>query len=178
MGGSKRLNTSANSDLTQTFNVYRFWEIENYGTVAKHDDRIMTKDEKRALNILQNTILLKKGKYETGLLWREDKVNLPNNRQLEVQRLQSLERKLARNEDLKTKFHKTVKQCIDNNHATKIPPEDLTPEKVSTTPIINYIPHQAVLNQHKPDNICVDYDTAAKYRNCSLNEHLLKGPDL
>ena len=59
MGGNKRLNTSANSNLTQTFHVERFWEIKNYGTVSKHDDRIMTKDEKRALNILQNTISFK-----------------------------------------------------------------------------------------------------------------------
>ena len=57
MGGNKRLNTSVNSNLTQTFNVERFWKTENYGTVPKHDDRIVTKDEKRALNILQNTIL-------------------------------------------------------------------------------------------------------------------------
>ena len=70
-----------------------FLEIENYGTVPKHDDRIMTKDEKSALNILQNTISFKEGKYETGLLWKEYRVNLPNYRQLAVQRLQSLEKK-------------------------------------------------------------------------------------
>ena len=87
----------------------------------------MTKDEKRIFNIFQNTISFKEGKYETGLLWKDDRVNLPNNRQLAVQRLLSLEKRLAKNEDLKTKYHKTVKQYIDNNHATKIPPEDLTP---------------------------------------------------
>ena len=77
-------------------------EIENSGTVPKHDDHIMKKDEKRALNILQNTISFKEGKYETGLLWKEYRVNLPNNRQLAVQRLQSSEKRLARNEELKT----------------------------------------------------------------------------
>ena len=79
---------------------------------------------------------------------------------------------------MKTKYHKTVKQYIDNNHATKISPEDLTPEKASNTPIINYIPQHAVSNQYKPDKVRVVYDAAAKYRNCSLNDHLLKGPDL
>ena len=130
-------------------------EIENYGTVLKHDDHIMTKDEKRALNILQSTISFKEGKYETGLSWKEYRVNLWNNRQLAVQRLQSLEKRLARNEDLKTEYHKTVKQYLDNNHVTKIPPEDLTLEKIYMV-----------------------YDAAAKYRNCNLNDHLLKGPDL
>ena len=164
MGGNKRLNTSVNSNLTQT--------------VPKYDDRIITNNEKRTLNIFQNTISFKEGKYKTGLLWRGDEVNLRNNRQLAVQRLQSLEKRLARNEDLKTKCHKTVKQYIDNNHATKIPPEDLTPENTSTTPIINYIPHHAVLNQYKPDKVHVVYNAAAKYKNCSLNDHLLKGSDL
>ena len=69
----------------------------------------MTKDEKRAINILQNTISFKEGKYKTELLRRRDRVNLPSNRQLAIQRLQSLEKVLARNDDLKTKYHKTVK---------------------------------------------------------------------
>ena len=56
----------------------------------------MTKYEKRALNMLQNTISFKEGKYESRLLWKEDRVNLPNNRQLAVQRLQSLEKSLAK----------------------------------------------------------------------------------
>ena len=36
--GNKRLNTSVNSILTQTFHAERFWEIENYGTVPKQED--------------------------------------------------------------------------------------------------------------------------------------------
>ena len=35
----------------------------------------MTKDEKRALNILRKSISFKEGKYEIGLLWKEDRVN-------------------------------------------------------------------------------------------------------
>ena len=92
--------------------------------------------------------------------------------------MQSLEKRLTKNEDFKTKYHKTVKQYIDNNRATKTTPEDLTPEKTSTTLIINYIPHHVALNQYKPDKVRVVYDAAANYRNCSLNDHLLKGPDL
>ena len=92
--------------------------------------------------------------------------------------MQSLEKRLARNEDLKTKYQKTVKQYIVNNHDTKIPPEDLTPEKASNTSIINYIPHDTLLNQYKPVKVRVVYDAPAKYRKCGLNHHLLKGPDL
>ena len=51
----------------------------------------MTKDEKRAFNIL-----FKEENCETGLLWREDRVNLPSNRQLTAQRLQALEKKVSK----------------------------------------------------------------------------------
>ena len=64
-------------------------------TVPKHD-RIMTKDEERALNILQNTISFKEGNYETRLIWREDKINFSNNSELAVQELQSLEQSITK----------------------------------------------------------------------------------
>ena len=131
MGDNKRLNTSVSSNLTQTFNIKRFWKIENYGTVPKHNDRIMTKDKKELLIFCRTLFHLQKESMKLGSHGGADKVNLPNNRQLAVQKLQSLEKRLARNKDLKTKYHKTVKQYIDNNHATKIIPEDLTPEKAS-----------------------------------------------
>ena len=66
MGGNKRLNTSVNSNLTQTFNVARFGEIENYGTVPKHDDRIMTKDEKGLLIFYRALFRLKEESAKLG----------------------------------------------------------------------------------------------------------------
>ena len=56
----------------------------------------MTKDEERALNILQNTISFKEGNYETRLIWREDKINFSNNSELAVQELQSLEQSITK----------------------------------------------------------------------------------
>ena len=56
----------------------------------------MTKDEERALNILQNTISFKEGNYDTRLIWREDKINFSNNSELAVQELQSLEQSITK----------------------------------------------------------------------------------
>ena len=49
----------------------------------------MKKDEERALNILQNTSFFTEGKYGTRFLWRDDKANLCNKRELAVQKLHS-----------------------------------------------------------------------------------------
>ena len=51
---------------------------------------MLRKEEKRAVSISENTTVLKDEYYETGLLCKEDKPNLPYNRQLAVQRLQNL----------------------------------------------------------------------------------------
>ena len=66
MGSNKGLNTSINSNLTQTFNVERFGEIENYGTVPKQDDRFMTKDEKGLLIFYRTLFRLKKESTKLG----------------------------------------------------------------------------------------------------------------
>ena len=63
--GNKRLNTSVNSILTQTFHAERFWEIENYGTVPKQEDRM-----KKGLLIFYRTLFkelhLKKESTKVG----------------------------------------------------------------------------------------------------------------
>ena len=43
---------------------------------------------------------------------------------------------------------------------------------------MNYIPHHCVFSKGKPGKIRVVFDAGAKYNNTSLNEHLLKGPEL
>ena len=54
---------------------------------------MLTKEEKQAVSILVDTTILQDRHYEIGLLWKEDKPNLPYNRQLAVQRLRNLDRK-------------------------------------------------------------------------------------
>ena len=38
--------------------------------------------------------------------------------------------------------------------------------------------HIIVLHPKKPDKVCIAFDASAKYKNNSINNHLLKGPDL
>ena len=56
--------------------------------------KTMSKDEKRAMSILQTLTVLKNQRYEIPLLCKEDHPKLLNNKELALPRLYSLEKKL------------------------------------------------------------------------------------
>jgi len=134
----------------------------------------MTKDEKRANKILQDSTKFINGHYEIGLLWKSDTPKLSNNRQLAIKRLGSLERKLSKNPQLAKKYSDVLNQYIASGHATRLNPFDSN----ELSNIVNYIPHHCVLNPKKPNKVRVVFDAAAKFESSCLNDHLLKGPDL
>ena len=85
MGGKNSSLSLTSNSINTSFGLESFWSLENYGTVRKNDPIMLTKKEKRAVSILEDTTVLKDGHSEAGLLWKEDKPNLLYNRQLAVQ---------------------------------------------------------------------------------------------
>ena len=65
------------------------------------------------MDILERTTkLTADGHYETGLLWRRDDVQLPNNRRETEIRLQSLRQKSHRDSSLQEKYRATMEDYI------------------------------------------------------------------
>ena len=64
-GQSKNLNFNF---INTYFDLEQFWNLENYRTLPKTNPNLLTKDEKRAVNILENICEFIKGKYQVGLL--------------------------------------------------------------------------------------------------------------
>lgn len=62
---------------------------------------------------------------------------------------------------------------IEKGHAENVPKEELEPKDRP----VWYLPHHPVMHPLKPDKVRVVYDCAAKYRQMSLNQQLLQGPD-
>jgi len=61
--------------------VEKFWAPESYG-FGNDGDSANSVEDNRALEILERTTRLKNGRYEVGLLWRDDDCHLPHNRLL------------------------------------------------------------------------------------------------
>ena len=155
--------------------IERFWDIECYGTVNKKDPKALPKGDKRAVDILAKTTKKENNRCTVGLLWKEDIVTLTNNRSLAISRMISLEKKFDRQPDFKMKYVETINQYIKDGRATKI---DINERNDNFNNKVNYIPHQAVTNIKKPGKTRIVFDAGTKCQNTSLNENLLKGPDL
>lgn len=111
--------------------------------------RVNTNDSKAIALMEKTTRPLPDGRWETGLLWRNPEVTLPNNRQCALKRLQSLERKLAADENLAAAYTDKMNQLVAKGYARK-----LSDREVSTpAPRKWYLPHFAVTNPNKPGRL-------------------------
>ena len=77
MGGSKHnirkgsCNFLCNNSIsTIDQNVQNFWKLESYRTLTKLSSEKLPPDEKRSLNILEETTVIKDNGVETGLSWK------------------------------------------------------------------------------------------------------------
>ena len=175
--------TSYNKKLSEQ--IDKFWNLESFGTRADHDSRLETSvcnisaphnlsgEDIRAVEILQKTTRMSEGHYETGLLWRDENVKLPNNRSKAVRRLSSLKRRFSRDSELEERYRTIMKEYVAKGYARKLTPE----EAADTGPRTWYLPHFPVLNPNKPGAVRIVFDAAAEYGGTSLNNNLLQGPD-
>ena len=135
----------------------------------------MGADEKRAWKILLETTKHNGERYESGLLWKSDDIKLENNYSMALNRLLTLERKFIKDPSFAARFRKVMEEYVHLKHARKLSAQEInefTPGRVW------YNPYHAVVNPNKPEKCRVVFDLAAKFKGVSLNDALLKGPDL
>lgn len=119
---------------------------------------------------------------EQNIHWNEDKhlemplpfkarPTLPNNKALALICLDHLKRKLRRDQTYLKHYKTFMTEILDRGDA-----EQVTMEGASGNTW--YIPHHGVYHPRKPGKLRVVFDCSARYKDASLNEHLLTGPDL
>ena len=145
-------------------------DAKEHSTLASHN---LSREDMHAVDILQRTTKMRSGHYETGLLWRNEEVQLPNNRSEAERRMQSLKRKFSSQPDLEERYRAVMEDYIAKGHARKLSPE----EAANRGPRTWYLPHFAVVNPNKPGKVRIVFDAAAECEGTSLNKNLLHGPD-
>lgn len=119
---------------------------------------------------------------EENIHWQEDKhlkmrlpfkgrPILPNNKALALIRLDHLKRKIRQDQTYLEQYRTCMTLILKRGNA-----EQVTTEGASGNTW--YIPHHGLCHPRKPGKLRVVFDCSARYKNTSLNEHLLTGPDL
>ena len=116
----------------------------------------------------------KEKRWEIGLLWKEDNVDMPESNVLAQRRLFSTEKIMDSNPVFAKKYCQQVSDYVAKGYAVKLDKTDAELNKGR----IWYLPHFSVQNPNKPDKFRYVYDCAAKSNGVSFNDHLIQGPDL
>ena len=151
----------------------KWWDMATYASVCDVSGR--SKEEKRALSILERTTKHNGERYEVGLMWADDNPDLPNNFYSAYQQFLSMEKRLEKDLELKEAYKATIEKDLENHFVRK-----LDQEEVSRTEndMQWYLPHHPAKHPHKPGKVRRVCNAASKFRGVSLNDKLLSGPEL
>jgi hypothetical protein len=151
----------------------RLWQTD-FEDIRMGDSKTMSIEDKRALDVMEKTTTTVDGHYQISLPWADDSA-LPCNREYAAARLQQVKRRLLRNPELHRMYCKQMDDYLHEGYARAAQPS-LT--ETTTSPCrIWYLPHHPVQSAKKPDRVRVVFDSAARFKGTSINEHLLQGPD-
>lgn len=160
------------SDVNLHELVKSYFAIESVGT-AKHQP--MSADDVKVMQVIESTLKHDGERYEVGFPWRNEEVELPDNKPMAMKRLMSLEKSLERTPELKKWTIEKFEELQAKGYVRKANENDMTTDWKRTW----ILPTFTVINENKiPIKPRQVYDAAAKYKGVSLNSELLSGPDL
>ncbi|CAK1584170.1 unnamed protein product [Parnassius mnemosyne] len=175
---SNKCNTILNFHLQVDENelLKKFWELEAEPT-ASTCKIIFTEEEQKCETIFANTTTRNdSGRYIVKLPFRDKdpKCQYGNSRHIALRRLHLLEKRLARNSDLKERYSAVIREYIDLNHM------EIVPEEERDNPCAVYLPHHAIIREDKSTTkLRVVFDASCPGTNgISLNHDLMVGPVL
>ena len=145
-------------------------DFSNCSHVPPLQTDTISQDDLKFVKIIESSIHRQEnGFYESPLPFR-DAPNLPNNRCVAKKRLDHLKRRLLKDSRYLCDYQKFMDDIIAEGYAV---------ESQDTDEFNNwYLPHHGVYHHKKPDKIRVVFDCSARYKNTSLNDQLLQGPDI
>lgn len=170
-------NDAALSDL-----VKKSFSTEDFGVKVTHE-KPRSREDERAMQLMISTTrkIESENRYETGLLWKSDNIDLPESYSNAFIRLKCQERKMDKDTEFADLYCKKMAEYEEKGFIRKISPmEDVSTENSSTdkSKRLWYLPHFGVKNPNKPGKIRLVFDAAAESHGMSLNKALVQGPDL
>ena len=162
--------------------VKSWYDVKSFGANKQVDSRSAA--DARAHEILESTTIHIGLRYNVGMLWAADNTKLykntgqqttPNNYFSSLVQLKSLEKRSAKDEDLREKYTSTIKEDPNKGFVIELPDAHKVESRSDKE---WYLPHHPFVNQNKPGKVRRALNGAAKFHGASLNKSLLTAPDL
>ncbi|XP_037931374.1 uncharacterized protein LOC119666163 [Teleopsis dalmanni] len=141
--------------------------------VATPKAELLSVEDQRAEEIMRKC-QLRGNRYVVNLPWNTDTVELPNSLPMALRRAECLRRKMHGDPELCQNLKEQITTLVSKGYATELPPEAINERGGK----IWYLPIFIVRNLLKPKKHRLVWDAAAKAEGVSLNDFLLKGPDM
>ena len=140
-----------------------FFNVENIG--VRSSPIVESEEDVRASKILEATTKRIGSKFQTGFLWKEDDVYLPDSYDVALHRLKAIESKMSRYQNFSNAYQNIVEGYIEKSYVRKVPEDELGRQHGRKW----YLPHFGVVNPNKPKKIRLVFDAAAQIEGVSLN---------
>lgn len=153
--------------------LQKFWVLESDD--YKHTTR-MTEEEIKCEKMFAETYKRdREGRFIVEIPLKNKDYDFGDTKQIAEKRLEQLERRLNKNNDLKQEYTKVLMEYLELKHMEEIHTED-----INNTKGIFYMPHHAVVRLDKTTSkLRIVFDASCKGpNNKSLNENMLIGPKL
>lgn len=140
-----------------------------------------SKQDQYALEILESTAKrLPSGRFEVGLLWRNDIRDVPDSYPQALSRFLGLEKRMERDDNFKKGYCTFINNMLEKGYAEECS-KDTYHNEINSLYHINkirwYLPHFSVVHPQKK-KLRVVHDAAARTSGVSLNSLLFPGPAL
>lgn len=162
------------SELEKLENMYRESVQLDFPEKQIDEKKENSQEDNLFMKKVSDSVHKTDGHYEMCLPFREEQVNLKNNKQQAEQRLSYLKKKMVSDETYCRQYKEFMADMIAKGYAEKVPQEEINRSDGK----VFYIPHFGVYHPKKPQKIRVVFDCAAKCDGESLNDKLLQGPNL
>ncbi|XP_062538907.1 uncharacterized protein LOC134207198 [Armigeres subalbatus] len=163
-----RINCSTATTKVLEELVARFWASEEVG-----NSKVLSSEEKLCEDNFRNSVRRKSdGQYSISLPKDKDAVSrLGESRDIAFRRLQSTERRLAKDASLREQYHQFMAEYIQLGHMSKV-------EEAGNLVKRCYLPHHPVFKEASTTTkVRVVFDASCKTSSgVSLNDTLLVGP--